>query len=101
MARSWGVSATLLAVFAVATAPARSDAAPAFAARCDDGAQAAPATATAEWWRWSRETLPVGPDGVDFSRIKKLVTTDPATAERMLRLGLSLCDPTAAQAITV
>ena len=45
--------------------------------------------------------MPIAPDGVDFSRIKKLAASEPATAERMLRLGLSLCDPIAAQAVTV
>jgi len=90
-----------LAVVAVvlslsATAAAREDAAPA-AGRCDDPSR----PVNADWQRWSRETMPIAPDGVDFSRIKKLAASEPATAERMLRLGLSLCDPIAAQAVTV
>ena len=78
------------------------------AAREDAAASRSPAAATsptgrlnADWQRWSRETMPIAPDGVDFSRIKKLAASEPATAERMLRLGLSLCDPIAAQAVTV
>ena len=79
-----------------ATAAAREDAAPA-AGRCDEPNR----PVNADWQRWSRETMPIAPDGVDFSRIKKLAASEPATAERMLRLGLSLCDPIAAQAVTV
>ena len=67
------------------------------AGRCDEPNR----PVNADWQRWSRETMPIAPDGVDFSRIKKLAATEPATAERMLRLGLSLCDPIAAQAVTV
>jgi len=90
-----------LAVVAVvislsATAAAREDAGPA-AGRCDEPTR----PVNADWQRWSRETMPIAPDGVDFSRIKKLAASEPATAERMLRLGLSLCDPIAAQAVTV
>ena len=89
--------AVVVVVFSLsATAAAREDAAPA-AARCDEPNR----PVNADWQRWSRETMPIAPDGVDFSRIKKLAATEPATAERMLRLGLSLCDPIAAQAVTV
>src|SRR5574339_162518 len=90
------VTAFAVAAFAAPTVVARPDAGP-FVARCDDSAKAV----SADWQRWSRETMPVAPDGVDFSRIKKLAAAEPATAERMLRLGLSLCDPIAAQAVTV
>ena len=79
-----------------ATAAAREDAG-AFVASCDQPN----AQLNADWQRWSRAHMPVAPDGVDFSPIKKLATTEPATVERMLRLGLSLCDPIAAQAVTV
>jgi hypothetical protein len=95
-----GAVAASLCAAAPSPALAHSDAgasAAAFVARCDAPADAS----SAEWQRWSRETLPVGPDGVDFARIKKLATTDAAITERMLRLGLAACDPLAAQAITV
>src|SRR5262245_37027703 len=79
-----------------ATAAARPDAAT-FVAHCDD----ASAELRADWQRWSRQNLPITPDGVDFAPIKKMATSEPATVERMLRLGLSLCDPIAAQAVTM
>jgi hypothetical protein len=96
MAKVAAVAVTAFAVSLGGTAAALPDAG-GFVARCDESSR----ELTADWQRWSRENLPIAPDGVDFARIKALAAAQPATAERMLRLGLSLCDPIAAQAITV
>jgi hypothetical protein len=97
MFKAAAVVGTVVAFAVGGTAAARADAGVAFTARCDDPSRGL----TADWQRWSRENIPVAPDGVDFARIKALAAAHPPTAERMLRLGLSLCDPIAAQAITV
>jgi hypothetical protein len=92
------LAALLVWSLSSAIAAARPDAAGgSFAAHCDDASP----ELRADWQRWSRQNVPIGPDGVDFAPIKKLAASEPATAERMLRLGLSLCDPIAAQAVTV
>jgi HEAT repeat protein len=103
MERTILVAATLLALTAPAAgqSAARSDGGAAgripFRARCDEASK----ELNADWQRWARENMRVKADGVDFSRLQKLAATEPATVERMLRLGLALCDRTAAEAITV